>query len=82
MARRYIVTALGQDGKVIVQATHDTPTGAVSALSELFDNRLSEALKNPVAVHALLMLWLTGEDTFELLSSDYRATCSITIIDE
>ncbi|UYL87464.1 hypothetical protein SEA_PUREGLOBE5_101 [Arthrobacter phage Pureglobe5] len=81
MSRRYIVTALGPDGKVQVQATHDTPNGAIAALGALLSDGFT-SLTKPDAARRLMNLWLAGGDTFEVLSGDFQTTCSITIIDE
>ena len=82
MARRFVVTALGPDGKVIVQATHDTAPDAISALAQLLDGELGPVICNPAASRRLLTLWLTGGDTFEVLSKDYQTTCSITVLED
>lgn len=81
MSRRYVVTALGPDGKVQVQATYDTPTDAIHALAELANGDLT-LIMNRTTTTNLLKLWLTGADTFEVLSRDFQSTLSITIIDE
>jgi len=82
MSRRYIVTALGPDGKVQVQATHDDHVDAVSALAELYEGALGVAISSPGTSRQLLTAWLTGGDTLEILSPDFQNTYSITIIDE
>lgn len=80
MARRFVVTALGPDGKVIVQATHDTPAEAIAALGSHL-NGFTDLVNNPAATRRLMNLWLAGGDTFEVISRDYQTTCSITIVE-
>jgi hypothetical protein len=82
MSRRYVVTALGPDGRVQVQATHDAPGDAVRALFHLLHGEPERTLTNPRSTRNLLDLWLGGGDTFEVLCEDFQTTCSITIIDE
>jgi hypothetical protein len=81
MSRRYVVTALGPDGKVQVQATHDTPDDAINALAELADGDLTLVMNRTTTTN-ILKLWMSGADSFEVLSRDFQTTISITIIDE
>jgi hypothetical protein len=82
MTRRYVVTALGPDGKVIVQATHDTPADTIGAFYHLIGDPQKAFAYRPALVRRLMLAWLKGEEIFEVPSDDFTTTCSITIIDE